>query len=670
MTDKNTILRHLENSVDVDEWAVIGVKEEFEKLDKIEKIMKLSVIIPYYNAMPYTKELLDVLNPQVTDEIEVIVVDDGSREPFETDYPWVKVIYKPNGGCASARNVGLDHAHGEYISFIDADDMVSGDFIKKILEKTKQSPQPDVIDLSWRSLDNQGVQHDHRLTSDSDYLTNPSVCTRVLKTAFIDNNRFNELKDSTEDEDFSRKVGYLDRDNCIIHASVTDYAYFYRTAVPNSKIKRFKLGLMRTKRIVYYVPEVAADDLDLLEQIKKDDEQNEVWLLTGKCNMSELKKYCQISKPFKIWAHKAKGEPCSLIDIIKEPIRAQVVIYCQFAAKVGGITTFIRNFCKLMKNHYDIVFVYEKIDFLQLKEISKMVKCVEYGSYYTIVCDTLILNRLTDLIHPNIYYKKVVQMIHCCRQTTMRVPEGRDLYINVSQAAKDSWGDVCKDALVIHNPLIDKGDKLFMISATRIGATDKGDNDKRMRIFANMLNDKEIPFVWLNFSDRSLEKPPKNFYNMPAMSDVTRLIKAADYLVQLSDEEAYSYAILEALACHTAVLATPFDSLFEQGFIDGKTGYLIPKDMDFDVEKLKKVPNFQYNQENENKLILSKWLDVLGEPHPTINYYHSLDVPILCQNTYYDMNLERTIKKGEHLMMSKDRAQYIESIGYIQIVGE
>ena len=40
MTDRETILRHLETSVDVDEWAVIGVKEEFEKLDKIEQILQ------------------------------------------------------------------------------------------------------------------------------------------------------------------------------------------------------------------------------------------------------------------------------------------------------------------------------------------------------------------------------------------------------------------------------------------------------------------------------------------------------------------------------------------------------------------------------------------------------------------------------------------------------
>lgn len=629
---------------------------------------RLSIIVPYFNAEPYTSELLAVLAPQITDEVEVIIVDDGSRTPFETEYSWAKVIHKENGGCATARNVGLDHAHGEYISFIDADDMVSRNFIQKVLEKTKQSPQPDVIDLSWKSLDNQGAQHDHRLTSDSDYLTNPSVCTRVFKADFIDDNRFNEFKDSTEDEDFSRKVGYLDRDNWIIHASVTDYVYFYRTSVPNSKIKRFKLGLMHTKRIVYYVPHVAADDYELLEQIKRDDEHNEVWLLTGQCDIPEIKRYCQIHKPFKIWAHEKKGVPCNLIEIIPEPIKAQVAVYCEHAAKVGGITTFIRNYCILLRDSYDIIFVYNKIDFFQLKEINKIVRCVEYRPDINIVCDTLILNRLTDHVYSNIYYKKTIQMIHCCKQLSMKVPEGRDLYINVSQASKDSWGDVCKDSFVIHNPLIDKGKSLFLISATRVGAGDKGDNDNRMRILANMLNDKEIPFVWLNYSSGTLANPPKNFYNMPAIPDVKRLIKAADYLVQLSDEEAYSYAILEALSAHTAVLATPFDSLFEQGFVDGKTGYLIPKDMNFDVTKLLNVPKFTY--QHDNKRIMTQWLDILGDPHPTPGYYEKNDVLVNCVQDYHDIELGRLVHKGESLLMPEYRAKMImNKYGYIQIDG-
>ena len=110
--------------------------------------IKLSIIIPYYNAEPYTRELLDVLAPQITDEVEVIVVDDGSDVPFDTDHNFVSIIRQQNKGCASARNCGLDKAIGDYISFIDADDLVSRNFVSKIIEKTKD--EPDVIDLSWK----------------------------------------------------------------------------------------------------------------------------------------------------------------------------------------------------------------------------------------------------------------------------------------------------------------------------------------------------------------------------------------------------------------------------------------------------------------------------------------------------------------------------------------
>ena len=203
---------------------------------------KLSIIIPYYNGGKYTEELLDCLNPQITDDVEVILVDDGSPEPFKTGYKWCKVIRKENGGCASARNRGLEEAKGDYIAFIDADDMVPGYFVEKLLQKA--SEDYDIIDFSWKSLDSQGNQHNYFLYFDSDRLPNPSVCTRAFKRSFIGNIRFNEKKDSTEDEDLSRKVGYLYRTD-YKHGSISDYMYFYRTSLENSKVKRFKLGLMK-----------------------------------------------------------------------------------------------------------------------------------------------------------------------------------------------------------------------------------------------------------------------------------------------------------------------------------------------------------------------------------------------------------------------------------------
>ena len=97
--------------------------------------MRLSIIIPYYNTKNYTKELLDALAPQMTEEVECIVVDDGSDEKFATEHKWVKIIHKKNGGPASARNRGIDESKGEYIVFIDSDDMVPDYYVKKILEE-------------------------------------------------------------------------------------------------------------------------------------------------------------------------------------------------------------------------------------------------------------------------------------------------------------------------------------------------------------------------------------------------------------------------------------------------------------------------------------------------------------------------------------------------------
>ena len=70
--------------------------------------------------------------------VEVIVVDDGSTKPITTDYPWCTVIRKKNGGSGSARNKGLSASKGEYIAFIDADDLVADYYIDKILEEIKR----------------------------------------------------------------------------------------------------------------------------------------------------------------------------------------------------------------------------------------------------------------------------------------------------------------------------------------------------------------------------------------------------------------------------------------------------------------------------------------------------------------------------------------------------
>ena len=628
--------------------------------------MKLSIVIPYHNAKEYTDELLDRLEPQITDDVEVIIVDDGSKVAYKTGYEWAKVIRKRNGGCATARNRGLKVAKGDYVAFIDADDMVPDYYIEKLMKKAEGGY--DVIDFSWKSLDTRGNQHNYVLTSDMDRLPNPSVCTRAFKRSFIGDIRFNEKKDSTEDEDFSRKLGYLERDKAFKHGSISEYMYFYRTSVDDSKIKRFKRGLMKTKRIVYHYNQVTADMTDLLEEIKREDELNEVWLLTNKCDIPEMKRYCQIHKPMRIWGHYLRGEQTSLVTVIEPPTSVQVVMYIEFANKVGGITTFIYNWCQHMRKYYDILVLYGDLDIEQTNRLSRIVKVKKNNESEPIVCDTIILNRLTDNIPKNVTYKKSIQMCHACVQINYRVPQDRDYTINVSRAAKESWGDESKNGIVIHNfSYIESKKALFLISATRVSTIDKGENDGRMRKLAQMLEGSGIPYVWLNFSDKRLKNMPEGFVNMPATLNIQSYIERADYLVQLSDAEAYSMSILEALTLNTAVIATPFPSLYEEGFVDGVHGYAVPFDMNFDVKKLLDVPEFEF--EYDNKSIASQWRKIIGAKtrKKTIVqpiYVRKDNLYIECTKKYYDTELERYVRPGEWLDVSTERANKICGMGY------
>ena len=576
--------------------------------------MTLSIIIPYYDAEPYTSELLNVLAPQMNEHVECLLIDDGSDEPFTTTHGWVKVIRKENGGPATARNLGIDKAQGEYLSFIDADDLVSEYYVDKLISAIERT-HADIIDLSWKSFDKKGAQHNYMLRSEHDRLTNPSVCTRCFKRSFIGDNRLNELKDATEDEDFSRKLGYLEPGN-YTHSAITDYMYFYRTSVPGSNVKNFKRGLTKTKRIIYYYPNVTSEMGWLVDEIKKDDEVNEVLLLTNYCAFPELKRYCTIMKPGgSVWGHYLKGERYNRFIKMEIPTKAQVIIYCEFVDMVGGIASFIYNTCQHLKDDYDILVLYDRYDSKQCERLRKIVRVMKNDPEKSVACDTIILNRVTDKIPSNVIYKKSILVCHACNQKMITLsPNNADYLVNVSQTAKDSWGETANNSTVIHNMSYPNAKELLLVSATRMCASDKGKNEHRIRTLAKMLNEKRIPFVWLNFSDKALPNPPENFINMGAMANIQSFIKRADYLVQLSDVEAYSMSILEALTLNTPVLATPFPSLFEEGFEDGVHGYVIPYDMKFDVEKILNIPKFSF--EYDNASIKSQWKELLGAPAP------------------------------------------------------
>ena len=124
-------------------------------------MVKLSIVIPYYKTYDLTQELLSVLIPQLTDETEVYLIDDGCHENrFDKYVPKINVIHlKKNVGGASAINVGLDKVKGKYVSVIDSDDMVDKKYIKTLI-KTINKQNEDVIFFDWQDVNN-GVVVEH-----------------------------------------------------------------------------------------------------------------------------------------------------------------------------------------------------------------------------------------------------------------------------------------------------------------------------------------------------------------------------------------------------------------------------------------------------------------------------------------------------------------------------
>lgn len=268
--------------------------------------MKLSIIIPFYNTPDYTEELLTRLEPQLTDEVEVLLIDDGTEHVkwamwYIERFPWLRVIRTEHHGQSSARNRGIDESCGEYIQFIDSDDLIPKYFIEKLLEKIPEGN--DLIEYSWEHLPpgksrfwiRQGMRN-----------PNISACTRCFKRSFIGDVRFNELKDATEDEDFARHVGLHESH---VKASIIETPMYYYRRHSGSTEDRFKSSKTRTKRIIYFYNEVKADRVDILEAVREDDKANQVFVMTYNNEILELKKYCQVIKPCEMWAHEVKGEP-------------------------------------------------------------------------------------------------------------------------------------------------------------------------------------------------------------------------------------------------------------------------------------------------------------------------------------------------------------------------
>lgn len=122
-------------------------------------MIKLSIIIPYYDTYNYTIKLLRELQIQVTDEVEVILVDDGCNETRFDQFKEFKIIHVDHIGASAAWNVGIKAATGRFIGFIDSDDMIMMNYIEELIHAIDMDLADEIL-FDWVDVNrNEVIKH-------------------------------------------------------------------------------------------------------------------------------------------------------------------------------------------------------------------------------------------------------------------------------------------------------------------------------------------------------------------------------------------------------------------------------------------------------------------------------------------------------------------------------
>lgn len=123
-----------------------------KKMEIVENIigspLPVSVIIPVHNGESYLPEAIESILNQSYQEFELVIIDDGSKDrthQIALSYPRVTYYYQEHNGTASARNMGIRKSQGEYIAFLDADDLWLPDKLALQIKAFNQDPKLEIV---------------------------------------------------------------------------------------------------------------------------------------------------------------------------------------------------------------------------------------------------------------------------------------------------------------------------------------------------------------------------------------------------------------------------------------------------------------------------------------------------------------------------------------------
>ena len=277
------------------------------------------------------------------------------------------------------------------------------------------------------------------------------------------------------------------------------------------------------------------------------------------------------------------------------------IIYIRDFTEIGGVETFTYEMAKKYKD-LDIAVVYKTAHPLQVERVSQLCPVYQHTNQ-KIKCKVAVINwdvSIIDFINEGAKIYQVIHGDYTNPAYTWKPPTHERItqYLGVTKLIRDSFSKYMNVSNVsyAYNPLtIEPYQKrLMLVSATRLSRIKGAD---RMYKLATALDLKGINYIWYVFTNSLdvIHKP--NVVFMKNRLDVQKWIAEADYLVQLSDTEACSYAINEALYRNIPIIATKLPYLEEIGVKDGVNAYLMNFDcsnMDYIVNNIENVPKFNF----------------------------------------------------------------------------
>ena len=231
---------------------------------------KVSIIVPIYNIQDYLSWAVESLIRQTERDIEIILVDDGSKDnsgilcdQYSNKDSRIKTIHKKNGGLSSARNTGVKEATSEYVIFLDGDDYLCDDAIETLV-MTANNYQPDIVQFLYREVNESGCQQFHDLEKWEPFVASKpcdlfknlynwggvaaSGCTKLIKRELLLEYPFENIRH--EDEMWCTRV--FPKGVTIVYIPDILYNYVMREGSiihSNFSINKMDIFIIHEKRI-------------------------------------------------------------------------------------------------------------------------------------------------------------------------------------------------------------------------------------------------------------------------------------------------------------------------------------------------------------------------------------------------------------------------------------